>query len=324
MDAPMDGRQDRTLPPLRLQLLSDLHIEFLRSPKAPDWLRGKPLVKPHPDADLLVLAGDIDVGIAAVETFGDWPVPVLYVPGNHEAYGHDLPTVRRALRERCAGTSIVLLDGEVVTGTQLLQRSGRGPVPDSASHSAGQSSGRSGRHLAPHPALARVRFIGTTLWAGYRYPGSEADQAEQMAAADRQMVDVRTIRIDGEPYTAERSLAEHRRERGWLTQALAEPFDGTTVVITHHAPSTRSVHPRFAGSPINGAFATDLPELLGQAQLWLHGHTHDSFDYVEQRCRVVANPRGYIRGLSKATADAPLVFENAAYEPLRLLDVPLS
>lgn len=68
-----------------------------------------------------------------------------------------------------------------------------------------------------------------------------------------------------------------------------------TVVLTHHAPSPGSVRPRFAGDPPTPAFVTDLDRLMDASRvaLWVHGHTHDPFDYTVHGTRVVCNPRGY-------------------------------
>jgi Icc-related predicted phosphoesterase len=69
------------------------------------------------------------------------------------------------------------------------------------------------------------------------------------------------------------------------------------VVITHHAPSRKSIHPRFADSLMNACFVSDAEHLIERsgACLWIHGHTHDSFDYPVSGTRVVCNPRGYAR-----------------------------
>ena len=101
-----------------------------------------------------------------------------------------------------------------------------------------------------------------------------------------------------------------------LRAALAEPFDGPTVVITHHAPTLNSIHPRFAGSPLNGLFVTDAQDLVAAsgARLWIHGHTHDSFDYQVQCTRVLCNPRGYVNWSGKT--------ENNAFDPALVIDVP--
>ena len=103
------------------------------------------------------------------------------------------------------------------------------------------------------------------------------------------------------------TLARHRRSVAWLDRALAEPFDGPTVVVTHHAPHLGSVAPRFK-DPITSAFVTDLEWLIlkHQPALWVHGHMHTGFDYKVGATRVLANPRGYRT-------------ENRAFEPAFLV-----
>ena len=73
------------------------------------------------------------------------------------------------------------------------------------------------------------------------------------------------------------------------------PFDGTTVVVTHFAPSLQSADPRYGLTPGTAGFCNHLDDLLPHAQLWLHGHLHAPSDYVMNGCRVVANPLGYTR-----------------------------
>ena len=86
---------------MRLQLLSDLHLETeLYDPEA------------APGAELLVLAGDIDSRWGALEHFRDWPVPVVFIAGNHEFDGRDLEEASIALRDRCASLGITMLERE--------------------------------------------------------------------------------------------------------------------------------------------------------------------------------------------------------------------
>lgn len=81
----------------------------------------------------------------------------------------------------------------------------------------------------------------------------------------------------------------------WLEECFARPHDGPTVVVTHFAPTQLSIHPRFADSPLNACFVSELEENIARWQpaLWMHGHTHDSFDYRVGNTRMVCNPRGY-------------------------------
>jgi Icc-related predicted phosphoesterase len=101
----------------------------------------------------------------------------------------------------------------------------------------------------------------------------------------------------------------HQATRRYLESELAKEHDGPTVVVTHHAPSPLSVAPRFLGSPLNPAFASDLTDMIWQyvPDMWIHGHVHDSFDYLLGDTRVIANPRGY--GDENGSFDPMLVVE---------------
>jgi hypothetical protein len=95
-------------------------------------------------------------------------------------------------------------------------------------------------------------------------------------------------------FRPEDSAALHARARTWLSKMLARPRQGRArVVITHHLPCWHSVSPAFAAAASNPAFASDLDDCLPQADLWVHGHTHSSHDYLVAGCRVISNPRGY-------------------------------
>ena len=85
-------------------------------------------------------------------------------------------------------------------------------------------------------------------------------------------------------------------------------------MITHHAPSRQSIHPRYADSLLNACFVSDAEHLVSgeRAQLWIHGHTHDSFDYVVHGTRVVCNPRGYAKNG---------VNENPHFDPNLIVEV---
>ena len=69
------------------------------------------------------------------------------------------------------------------------------------------------------------------------------------------------------------------------------------VVVGHHTPSTFSIHPKYRGHTLmNGAYSSDLSNFIldrPQIKLWVHGHTHDPFDYMVGSTRVACNPRGY-------------------------------
>ena len=262
---------------MKIQLASDLHLEHLEK-KFP---RAR-LIEPADGADLLVLAGDIHRAAKAVDVFGDWPVPVLYVAGNHEFYSERWERVRAELRSACEGTQVRFLDNDSLH-------------------------------------LDGVRFLGCTLWTDFRQPGMS--QTESMREVRRSLNDYVLIRTEKGKLRPYQTLADHERSRAWLEAELVQPFDGPTVVVTHHAPHSLSIHRRFVGNPINGGFVSDLTPLLFKADLWLHGHVHDSFDYQVDGCRVVANPAGYVLNYLSATGDNELKFENSLFDPRLVLDV---
>jgi len=234
---------------------------------------------PTVDADLIVLAGDIHNQAAGLHWAsevlgkpqdGNRPAPTLiYVPGNHEYYDGEFDTVESLMRETAARLPhFHFLNGDVVTDT-----------------------------------AEQWRVIGTTLWTDFALFGDSPEQlALAHATAARSLYDYQgIIQVRDAGHGASRafstrdSLDLHRQARGWLAAELARPFAGKTIVVTHHAPHRQSLAARYADDLSSAGFISDLGPLLGPpVALWIHGHTHTSFDYVENGTRVVCNPRGYV------------------------------
>jgi hypothetical protein len=156
-----------------------------------------------------------------------------------------------------------------------------------------------------------VRFVGATLWTDFCLGGEDLQQLNMHAARTR-MNDYHAISLQMKPwarFTPDASLALHKRSRAFIWEALEQPFDGPTVVVTHHGPHPGSVHTRFDRSDVNPAYVSDLTEMIARFQppLWLHGHVHNSFDYRVANTRIVCNPRGY--GTENAMFDPGLLVE---------------
>jgi predicted phosphodiesterase len=218
------------------------------------------LAIPANDADAVVLAGDIARPKDAIEWACGLAKPVLYVAGNHEFYGGSIAGTVAELKRLSAGSNIRVLDDDEVI-------------------------------------IQGVRFLGTTLWTDFMLFGEGEKRAAAMREAQRFMRDFSRIRLGEAPFTPEASAMLFARHAAWLESRLAQPHAGPTVVITHHAPSPKSIHPRFNDSLMNACFVSDAERLIDgkRARLWIHGHTHDSFDYVVNGTRVLCNPRGYAK-----------------------------
>lgn len=107
--------------------------------------------------------------------------------------------------------------------------------------------------------------------------------------------DFRRIGDGAISFSTGKSIELHEESLAWLRLALTHPFDGKTVVITHHLPSMSSVAQRYKTDLLSACFASELSHLFGEMSVWIHGHTHDSCDYEMNGTRVVCNPRGYVR-----------------------------
>ena len=238
---------------------------------------------PHLDLeyDVVVLAGDIQNGEkgvtwAARDSVFRPGVPVIYVPGNHEFYDRERQECLGRMREAARGTRVHVLDRDelVVDG---------------------------------------VRFLGATFWTDFECEALRGlTLADAMIEARAGMTDYRLIREGKDRFRPADALREHKRSRDWLRARLGEPGDMPTVVVTHHAPSRRSIAATFFGDNLNACFASQLPDdFFGRAALWIHGHMHNSSDYDHQGTRVVANPRGYMtwRGPENDTFDPALVIQ---------------
>lgn len=229
---------------MRIHVLSDLHLECA------------PFDPPAAEADVVVLAGDIDNGAAGIEwAKAEFRAPAVYLAGNHEYYDGEFGEVQAALAGATQGTRIELLD-------------------------------------CSERVIGGVRFLGCTLWTDYSL-AAESERAAVIEEARRVNPDYLLVRRGDRKFAPEDAIQLCREHRAWLETELAVPFPGKTVVVTHFAPHPRSIAPAYANHPANPGFVVDLEPLMGRAALWIHGHTHTAFDYAVNGTRVVCNPRGY-------------------------------
>jgi len=230
---------------MKLHVLSDLHTEFADfSP-------------PETDADVVILAGDIGVGLGGIEWVARrFPkAPLIYVPGNHEFYDHDIGLTGELKAAAPANTHVLNNDTLLLDG---------------------------------------VRYIGCTLWTDFKLHGEgEARFTRQLA---KELIeDFASIKNGKRRFTPEDSVEIHEASKVWLVGELERDFDGPTVVVTHHLPAATSVAKRYANDPLNPVFASRLENVIEKyrPELWIHGHTHVPCDYELFDTRIVCNPRGY-------------------------------
>jgi predicted MPP superfamily phosphohydrolase len=264
---------------MNIRLMSDLHLEF-RNFDIP--------VLANDPKDTLVLAGDIWVGDRRefVEWIEDccWQFKhVVMVLGNHEFYGHEVNHVRRFWAQ--VGKDIenlhVLDDGVTV--------------------------------------LDGVRFIGGTLWTDMN-----GNDYFTKTKAKQGMNDYFKIKIEvdeeyeddyfgfNRPLTPDDTVLMHNQTKFFIREFLREPFDGKTVVVTHHLPLFHCIHDKYHNHDMNGAYASDLEEIFRDFDfdLWFHGHTHETVELKDIYGKDIwCNPRGYLPNHPNPKFDPELVIE---------------
>ncbi|RYD75746.1 MAG: phosphoesterase [Verrucomicrobiaceae bacterium] len=215
---------------------------------------------PPVDCDCVVIAGD-----AATKHHGlTWirrrfqDVPVIYICGNHEFYGEKLPSLTERLREDARGTNVHFLENDCVT-------------------------------------IGGVHFFGCTLWTDMALHG---DWQAAVAEANSVMNDYKRIRHSGRGYrrlSARDTRLLHIGSLEVMREFFTSHEPRHSVVVTHHAPSIRSLPEPRRTELVSCAYASHLDHFIEehQPQLWIHGHIHHSQDYYIGATRVVANPRAY-------------------------------
>jgi predicted phosphodiesterase len=234
---------------VRIWLLSDLHMELTRG-----W--DLPPAGARPDYDVLVVAGDL---ITRMERGVKWLLervtdrPVLYIGGNHEAYGVDIDVTLEKARAVAAGTSIHVLENESIE-------------------------------------IDSVTFLGAVGWTDFNLFG---DTERAMRVAGDVMNDYRKIRISNytRRLRPAHTLARHMETRAFLQRELSTPRVGPRVVVTHHGFHAEAVRRGHEHEEISASYTSNAG--IGGADLWLYGHTHESRDFISGGTRVVTNSKGY-------------------------------
>jgi len=251
----------------KIYCISDLHLEFYDNY---EQLYEK-LEQIMPDADILILAGDIgypadsrypiavDSKINNVGSCEDNLTNllirfkkryqhVIMVMGKHEYYGiknFDRHSAVSAMEEICAKTDVVLLNNNTVV-------------------------------------INGVKFIGTTLW-------TNAEKHIKYMMADFGKVFKEVKDYNDEFFKCYRWLAD------CLMDDLGDHTVKRQVVITHHLPTSKLSHAKYDGNLANSGYYVDIIDnlLLDKVKYWFCGHTHQTTTLRHNGVHYVVNPSGY-------------------------------
>lgn len=262
---------------MRISYCSDLHCEFM---DFPDFSNDK-------GGDVLILAGDITTAslLRANRTDGEaraharyfrekfkhglidkYPY-VFYVIGNHEHYNSLFHATKTTLTEGFAALGldkIKILDNDM-------------------------------------SIIDGVAFIGATLWSDF-LKGSPTSMLDcQLGMNDFRIIGNSLItgkygEAKVNPVTPEHIYGEFKMSLDFITSMLKILGEKQVIICSHHGPTMQSLNSKHSGNSLDGAYCSDLSELIldnPNIGHWIHGHTHQNFDYIVGNCRVLANQRGY-------------------------------
>lgn len=242
---------------MHIQIMSDLHREFYNE------IEYRPEI--DKDADFIVIAGDIStvpmtsatyLNDIAEQTKGT----IIAIPGNHEYYGNIYPSAVQSYK----------------TAIKLQKHNKRIKFLNK-------------QFFAPEGT--DIAFLCATLWTDF-------DKGREIVPCLLGMNDFEVIYTEelGGRLMPHDVIKEHKHTLEFFSDAIEGPLAGKRIiVVTHHAPSYKSIIERFKRSRINAAYASSLERFIEKYEpmTWIHGHCHNFLDYQLGPTRVICNPVGY-------------------------------
>lgn len=242
---------------MKFRMMSDLHLEFENTKK-------ELFPIPYIGEDYLILAGDIQVGTKKQKWFKRLLKyrNVVYILGNHEFYGHDIHLLPKAMK---------------YFAKSINETAKRRCYP--------------GRlHFLHDEVLqipnSNIRILGSTLWSQI------APQFTSQVL--NTMNDYKDIQCQARKINTHDTVTLHNKAVDFLSKELQNISKAEKIlVMTHHAPHYESIIDKYRLDMVESAYASNLEYLLSNVDIWIHGHTHSSVDYIIGKCRIISNPRGY-------------------------------
>lgn len=212
------------------------------------------------NSDIVILAGDTNLGTKGIDwlkkTIND--KPVLYILGNHEYYKGSYPKTLNKILDATKDTNIFVLENNRVE-------------------------------------FEGVRFHGATLWTDFSILG---DPKQHGIICQDRLNDYKKI-TRSPSYSKLRTIDTfniHLISKKWLQESLEESKGFKNIVITHHAPSIKSIPNEYKNDPLTSAYASNLEDIITKYRPshWIHGHIHTPVKYKIGDTEIICNPHGYL------------------------------
>jgi hypothetical protein len=308
---------------MKIGYFSDLHTEFLRSDSLIKKQNSRQmgletfahkLAESYAAADVIVAAGDIGIGVKSIRFLKlAFPSkPVIYIPGNHEHWTAEIHSTHRKMAAEAEGSNIhffhdggtIEIDGVMFCAATLWTDYALTDSRSKMETAERKMNDFSEIEIQDKPKRTYSEHVNLVM--------------RSASSVMNDFYKIRLRHLDGKPYNKEIEarrlhpvdlLSLHRAHLANIKAAMALSLeqDKPLVVVTHHAPSARSLlanstledmatYPYQQTDPF---YASHLDYLmLGEdaPQIWIHGHTHIAMSYTIGLTRVRSNPKGYSDG----------------------------
>lgn len=147
--------------------------------------------------------------------------------------------------------------------------------------------------------IENIIILGTTLWSNtlnnlhikyylndYIKIYSTRDTEDTEDTEDKKLINV----------TPKFTTSLHLHSVEWLNSELEKYKDQIIIVLTHHLPSFKLIHPKYAECEYNDGFVSDLDYIFeknNNIKYWLCGHTHTQINICINQTICLTNPCGY-------------------------------
>lgn len=215
------------------------------------------VIKPDQYCDYIILAGDIGEKFSHIDWLKHYSkeCKVLYIPGNHCMYRDRLYRKEEKLREKLQGYDVQILN----------------------------------QHYIEHDDYV---IIGATMWSDFAlYPDRvrEAKMDYDATMKDKKLIKTLSCRR----FISNLSQIESHKHQHWIKNTLDKFKHKKCIIVTHHAPSIKSLSSDLYGHIDAACYANNLDKFIlehPQIKVWCHGHNHESADYYIGGTRVICNP----------------------------------
>ena len=278
------------------------------------------------ETPILVLAGDIGEGLNGVKWAKDFQCPIIYVCGNHEFWGQDyfeqianmqkITSFPEYSHINFLNNSSVILNGIRFIGTTLWT--------DLGSYLDWEDNNYVIKYFS---VMGDFKRITAKKWYNTENINKINKLLEQHGVVKEKINEI----IEKQLFNPLLEIEENKKATEFLIKELEKPFDGTTIVVTHHLPfkevwmklfnikedllnknfiNQENIFLEAARGKLQPSmdllmlnlYSNNLLPLLKSKKApnyWLHGHLHIAVDEIIGKTRVMSSPVGYYKQSSE-------------------------